>query len=250
VEVFYERDQAVSIPLSEDGAGHISDAAAIVPVNFRVTDSRGEVFEFSPELTSQGIRVKATVSPSLAAFYSSAFMAVTSPSEAAKQFSEYSKKGDEQKLTGLIREVFPSLKSISSENAGGVWMLHAQVPGVHEKLPVGLISSGIQKLISLLMGIVAQEPGLVLIDELDNGFHYSTLPQVWKVLHRASAMFRVQLFLSTHSKECLQALLPTIKGHEGDFRLIRLTRSRGKSRARVFEGGDFEAAIRTGTEVR
>ena len=250
VEVFYEPDESVPISLSENGSGPVSDTAAIVPIRFRIKDAHGEEFVLTPEITPTGLSVKAIVSPSSAAFYSSAFMASTHPSEAAKQFSEYSKKGDDNKLTRLIRKVFPSLKSISSEIAGGTWMLHAQVPGIREKLPIGLISSGVQKLISLLMGIVTQERGLVLVDELDNGFHYSTLREVWAVLQRACEMFHVQLFVSTHSKECLEALLPTIKDNEDYFRLIRLTRTRGKSRVRVFEGADFEAAIETDTEIR
>lgn len=250
VEISYRPEDSISIRLSDNDSGPASDSAAIVPITFRVVDAHGKQHEFTPKITKDGLQAAGTVLPSLASFYSSAFMAVTTPSEAASQFSELSKKGDDRKLTSLIRDVFPSIESISSEDAGGTWMLHGQVPSIREKLPIGLISSGVQKLISLLAGIVAQQHGIVLVDELDNGFHYTTLPKVWTVLERASGEFHVQLFVSTHSKECLQSLLPTIKGNEEHFRLIRLARTNGTSSARVFEGEGFEAALETDTEVR
>jgi AAA15 family ATPase/GTPase len=45
-----------------------------------------------------------------------------------------------------------------------------------------------------------------LIDEIDNGLHFSVLEEVWKIIIQLSIEFDVQVFVTTHSKETLESL--------------------------------------------
>lgn len=253
LRVYYKEDESVSIqvPLFDDKLAE--DTSAIIPITFEVF-SNGRSTYYKPEMAPGGFKVKAGAGAaaltSIAAFYASSFAVITSPTEAAHQFSELSKKGVGQKLERIIHQIFPSIKSLSPESDSGIWMLHCNVPELPEKVPIGLVSSGVQKLISILLGIASQRNGIVLIDELDNGFYYKILPKVWEALHRFASEFNVQLFVSTHSEECLRALPPIVRKHEDAFRLIRVER-KGKSHlARVFSGKNLRSAIETETEVR
>ena len=94
--------------------------------------------------------------------------------------------------------------------------------GLPEKIPIALLSAGINKLICILLAIAQNPKGLVLIDEIENGFYFDRLLPIWKLIHSFASDHEVQLFASTHSAECLRALIPVIEGNEKDFSLIRM----------------------------
>jgi hypothetical protein len=255
LRILYQPDESISIhlprPLSENGSPtQHDDSTAITPITFEIIDGQGKEHEFKPEFAPAGFKIKAVDLTSLAAFYPSSFASTINPSEAAQQFSELSKSNRAQDLIKVVQKVFPGIKNLSVESFSGVWMLHCGRAGLREKVPLGLVSSGIHKLISLLLGISSQEKGVVLIDELDNGFYYKALPQVWQAIYQFANDFGVQVFASTHSQECLRAIAPTIKRNVEDFRLLRLEVRGGKHVARVFGGKNLKAALETETEVR
>jgi hypothetical protein len=92
--------------------------------------------------------------------------------------------------------------------------------------------------------------GVILLDEMENGIYYKTYPDVWKSILHFCRRFKVQIFASTHSMECLRATLPALRGNESDFRLLRVERKNGKRIVRKFQGEEFEAAMEYKTEVR
>jgi AAA15 family ATPase/GTPase len=46
----------------------------------------------------------------------------------------------------------------------------------------------------------------LLIDEIENGLHWSILPKVWRFLVETARVLDVQVFATTHSKDCIEAL--------------------------------------------
>ena len=49
--------------------------------------------------------------------------------------------------------------------------------------------------------------GLILVDEIENGIHYEVLPELWKSIFAISHELNVQVFATTHSRECVFAAL-------------------------------------------
>ena len=129
-------------------------------------------------------------------------------------------------------------------------MLFCDIPWLPEKIPVALVSGGTHKLLCLLLGIATFPKGVILIDELENGFYYKALPKVWEALFAFCRKFDVQIFVSTHSKECVDSILPVLKGHEKQFRLLRAERKNGHRAIKTFRGEEFEAAIKQDVEIR
>jgi AAA15 family ATPase/GTPase len=103
---------------------------------------------------------------------------------------------------------------------------------------------------ALQLAIAARNDGVLIVDEIENGFYHERLPSIWKGLYESCDKHQVQLFATTHSMECLRALLPTLKGHEGDFRLIRMKREGNQSVAKIINGDSLEAALEGDVELR
>ena len=57
------------------------------------------------------------------------------------------------------------------------------------------------------------ENSLVLIDEFENGLHYSVQHQLWKVINDLSTKLNVQVFATTHSMDTLRSLSELINDY-------------------------------------
>lgn len=80
--------------------------------------------------------------------------------------------------------------------------------GIHfpKLLPINLMGEGIQRLLDVVSAVANVSGGIVLIDEIDNGLHYSALRILWKGILQAAREYDVQVFATTHSVEALRHL--------------------------------------------
>lgn len=75
------------------------------------------------------------------------------------------------------------------------------------KHPVLLSSlgDGVNRYIAILCAIWASQDGVLLVDEIENGIHYSNYGKLWKLIFKAAEDANCQLFITSHSKECIEA---------------------------------------------
>jgi len=76
-----------------------------------------------------------------------------------------------------------------------------------QEYPVLLSSlgEGINRYIAILSAIWASEDGVLFIDEIENGIHYSNYDKLWEIILKVSDDAKCQLFISSHSKECIES---------------------------------------------
>jgi hypothetical protein len=157
----------------------------------------------------------------------------------------------EEKIEKTMRKLFPEISNISPELTGGFGEIYCKVSALPKKVPLTLVSNGINKVLGMLLFIASHKDGVVLFDEVENGIYYKTLPELWSVITQFCTELNVQIFASTHSKEFLDKLMPLVEKNEEDFRLIRTeSKNGGEHTAKIFKGGNFAAALETGTEIR
>lgn len=59
------------------------------------------------------------------------------------------------------------------------------------------------RLFHIIVALVNASDGVLLIDEFENGLHWSVQPQVWRWVFRLAERQNVQVFASTHSRDCI-----------------------------------------------
>jgi len=188
----------------------------------------------------------------VAEFFPSAALSVN-PMLPVQLFSQASLQMHEKEVFDAVRTEFePSLESLVVLSPTGLGQvgIYVGLPYLREKLAIGNLSSGISRFIAMLSAVLIRANGIVLIDEVENGLSYKVFPSLWKYLLRFATANNTQVFASTHSLECVQALLPAMEGHEEDFALLRAERVNGSSSVARVEGKFLEAAIDQGVEVR
>jgi AAA domain, putative AbiEii toxin, Type IV TA system/AAA ATPase domain len=93
--------------------------------------------------------------------------------------------------------------------------------------------------------------GMLLIDELENGIHYSALPKVWKFLLLTAREYDLQIFATCHSWDCIEGLQAAVaEDAAADATLIRLERTAGGHTAIVMPQEELELIARERIEVR
>lgn len=156
----------------------------------------------------------------------------------------------DEEIVKAIHKEFSDVLEISPEMPQGVASVYVKMKHHLRKMPIGLISSGINKFVSLLIAIRTYRGGVVLIDEIENGIYYKMFPNFWEALHKFASENDTQLFVSTHSWECLKGTLGIIQKHAKDFGLIQVTQEEGVSTAVLVPGDRAAAAIEADIEVR
>jgi ABC-type multidrug transport system ATPase subunit len=169
----------------------------------------------------------------------------------AQAFSALSINNREGQVVDAMKEEFsPLISELVVLSATQIPGIYAVVPGFREKVPLALLSSGVNKLFTILSAMILRGDGVVLLDEIDNGFYYDRLETIWRLIYRLSIKHNTQVFASTHSQECLKALAKVVKGNETDFNLLHAERDKDGISVTQVEGEFFEDAIEQGFEVR
>lgn len=172
------------------------------------------------------------------------------PTSLASRFSDLSKEGETDPILEALRSEFSFLRALSIELDAGNASVFASIEGSKRKLPAALVSDGFNKLLGILLSIANASKGTLLIDQIEDGFYFKKLPSIWKVIHKFAKENGTQVFATTHSQECLDALLPTLEANEGDFALLRASRTNGSIRFSVNDGRRFASALSQEFELR
>jgi len=125
--------------------------------------------------------------------------------DTAERFTEVQIKKQERTILKILQRVEPGLAdlSIGAEN-----ILYCDI-GFTRRLPINVVGEGLNKLLSIILAIYDASGGIVLIDEIENGLHYSAQEVLWEAVFEAARAFNVQVFATTHSFENVKAFSDT-----------------------------------------
>jgi AAA15 family ATPase/GTPase len=178
----------------------------------------------------------------------------TTPEDDAKAFSEVIlTPGGEEKVESLLREIEPKLRKVRPVQRQNMNtpLMYADV-GLPELIPTTQLGQGFSRLMSIFAALISSKSSVCLIDEIENGLHYTILREVWRGLAAVARQENVQVFATTHSWECAVAAHEVFaKQPEYDFALHRLERDDdGDVKAITLEKDALEVADRAEWEVR
>ena len=123
--------------------------------------------------------------------------------------------------------------------------------GLTRLVPLPIMGEGITKVCSLVLAIANAPNGLVFIDEIEKGIHYSIMKEIWIGIAEAAKIFNTQIIATTHSRECIVAAHEALsKSGKYNFLLHRLDKINEDIKITTYDRESLEAAIEAGFEVR
>ncbi len=128
-----------------------------------------------------------------------------------ESLTEILKNKDEQFILEALRIIEPMIKDIVlSQNEVLVDV------GLDKRIPINVMGDGARKILSILTTIYECRDGIVLVDEISNGFHYSVMKALWQTILLASKKNNVQLFATSHDLDSIKGLRDAALHDEGD----------------------------------
>jgi AAA15 family ATPase/GTPase len=74
-----------------------------------------------------------------------------------------------------------------------------------ERLALKSMGDGIFRLFYIILSLVNSKNGYLLIDEFENGIHWSVQRKLWDIIFKLSDKLNVQIFATTHSGDCVSS---------------------------------------------
>jgi AAA ATPase-like protein len=126
------------------------------------------------------------------------------PTEDAEYFNRIAaKRGGEQRVVELLQVIEPRLQDLKYLKLGSQPLVYADV-GMEDLIPTTQLGQGFTRLLRWFSEILLEKSGIVVIDEIENGIHYSAMPKVWKGIAAIARQEDLQFFATTHSYECIR----------------------------------------------
>ena len=120
-----------------------------------------------------------------------------------------------------------------------------------EPVPLRSLGEGAVRMFGVALALANSRDGVLLLDEVENGIHYSIQGDFWKMVFQAAQDNAVQVIATTHSKDCIKGFRQAAIALETAYSpVVRLTQRNGKLFTTTFEGADLDIAIHNDLEVR
>lgn len=164
-------------------------------------------------------------------------------------FESVQKKDKEEILYRFINEFdnnIDKFKIMRGENP------ECKVIDRDEYQDINEFGDGLKHYISIICSLYACENGYLFIDEIDNGIHYTQLDRLWEIILTISKEQNVQVFATTHSKECIESYARVSKKFEDeDISFIELGKNKeNKLDSIVMNSERLQRHLSQGNEVR
>ncbi len=166
-------------------------------------------------------------------------------------FDELDKAGEAARVIRFLQLIEPGLDELTLNLVAGEPVVHGRLHHERRKNPVVFMGEGVVRLLTIMLAMVEARNGVVLIDEVENGIHYSVQTTIWKAIAQAATELSCQVFATTHSYEFVRHAQEALADdYADDFRYIRLDRTDKGIEARSYDIEILETAISAGMEVR
>ena len=121
----------------------------------------------------------------------------------------------------------------------------------YQRVSLKSLGDGVTRLFAAGLALAASRNGLLLIDEMENGLHYSIIKDVWNMIMKVAKRHNIQVFATTHSLDCIRAFAYAAdENEETESVLIRLGSRQEKICAIEYTEEELKVASEQGIEVR
>jgi predicted ATPase len=118
-------------------------------------------------------------------------------------------------------------------------------------IPIGSMGDGMWRMLAMAIAITQCKGGVLLVDEIDTGLHYSVMTDMWRLIFGAAKEFDVQVFATSHSEDCVHSLAKICEQEADANHRVTLQRiEAAKQKSVPYSEGEIAAAAARGIEVR
>ena len=147
----------------------------------------------------------------------------------AKLFDRISLSPDEDYVLDALKIINPDINRLrfidTNEGRNSERIAVVTVKDSDKRYRLSSMGDGINRILTIILALLNCKNGILLLDEFETGLHYSVQDQLWEIIFMLSEKLNVQVFVTTHSNDCVDSFARTNKPGVGQ--LIRLVNHEG-----------------------
>jgi energy-coupling factor transporter ATP-binding protein EcfA2 len=159
----------------------------------------------------------------------------------------------EQEVVKALQVISPEIQAVSMiarDGRSSSRKAIAKSSLYPEPLPLRTFGDGMNRLFGVILSLCNARNGVLLVDEIENGLHYSIQTDVWRTLFRLARDLNVQVFATSHSWDSVRAFQKAATESPEDGVLVRLSRKDDQIIPTLFTERELEIVTRDQVEVR
>ncbi|MCQ8119445.1 AAA family ATPase [Methylomonas rosea] len=180
----------------------------------------------------------------------------------AELWDKIAAKSEEQVLLKTLKVIDPSIERLvfiknierdSRQKNDRIPVVTQQ--GSDTRIPLNSMGDGISRLLQLILSTFPARDGILLIDEFENGLHYSVQEEVWRIIFQLAKELNIQVFATTHSWDCIESFTKAAVESPEEGILLKVSRSKltsdnGKIIATVYDEAELQNITASELEIR
>ncbi len=121
-------------------------------------------------------------------------------------YSTIQSKGLQLKFLTYLKLLDSDIEWIEPQLLDDEMLLRLNLNNPERSLVSSELGEGTNRYIEILCTLLSNSGGTVFIDEIENGIHYTKLYDIWKAILEIVEKEKIQLFVTTHNLESIEAL--------------------------------------------
>lgn len=118
-------------------------------------------------------------------------------------------------------------------------------------VPLASLGDGITRLFAVGLALAASSGGFLVVDQVENGIHYSVQQEFWSLVQRAAQRCDVQVLATTQSNDCVTGFArAAAELDQAESAYVRLERSGHQVKAVEYPKEDLCTVAEQGIEAR
>jgi len=169
-----------------------------------------------------------------------------------KIYSEVQRADREEDLNSFIKEFDNCIEKFKIVDDSP----ECKLKKLDDYIRLSELGDGLRSYISIISALYACKGSYLYLDEIENGIHYTNLDKLWEIILTISKEQKVQVFATTHSKECIESYARVAKKqkekeNDEDITFIELGKNKeDELKAMVYPYDWFIDEVEQNHEVR
>lgn len=131
----------------------------------------------------------------------------------SQEYDKVDRLGESDEILKAIQVIEPNIAEIKTYSDRPN-VLHLRLKNQKQRMPISYFGDAIQKVMRYIITIASfhnqngenTEGGkYLLIDEIENGLHYTVQEEFWEMVFKLAIAYDIQIFAATHSLEMIKA---------------------------------------------
>lgn len=134
---------------------------------------------------------------------------LATPDDLRAGWSKLAGNASEDYVVAALKCIDPRIERVSYASVlkepRGYEGWYVRRTGEASRVPVSGLGEGMKRALALSVAFGNARGGTLLIDEFENGLHYSVMPELWRFLVRTARTLDAQVFLASHSRDLIDS---------------------------------------------